>query len=77
MWQGQEGCEVIAAVITVTVCNLAPLPNERPLIFGDAGVFHWLILLLGPMTSKKNKGENVFQGVRKDVEFYRHNISHM
>lgn len=40
MWQGQEGCEVIAAVITVTVCNLAPLPNERPLIFGDAGVFH-------------------------------------
>ena len=23
MWQGQEGCEVIASVITVTVCNLA------------------------------------------------------
>lgn len=23
MWQGQEGCEVIASIITVTVCNLA------------------------------------------------------
>lgn len=23
MWQGQEGCEVIASVITVAVCNLA------------------------------------------------------
>lgn len=23
MWQGQEGCKVIASVITVTVCNTA------------------------------------------------------
>lgn len=27
MWRGQEGCKVIASVITVTVCNFALTVN--------------------------------------------------
>lgn len=33
VWQRQEGCRVIASVITVAVCNLALILNQLPLIW--------------------------------------------
>lgn len=54
MWQGQEGCEVIASVITVAVCNLALIYLISSLSFKGCLVIACVIQLVSSGLPFKN-----------------------